>query len=86
MANKKKGNKKKNKGKGGKKKGGKGGKKKKFPGDAVNKGKDINEILSGLVERTVVKKLIPATMSELLGEPNVLGNLIERSRTEQKDQ
>ena len=51
----------------------------------MNKGKDINEILSGLVERTVVKKLIPATMSELLGEPNVLGNLIERSRNEQKD-
>ena len=84
MANKKKGNKKKNKGKGGKK-GKKVGKKKKFPGDAVNKGKDINEILAGLVERNVVKKLIPATMSELLGEPNVLGNLIERSRNEQKD-
>lgn len=79
MANKK-GKKKKAKGKG--KKGKKGGKKKKFPGDAVNKGKDINEILAGLVERNVVKKLIPATMSELLGEPNVLGNLIERSRNE----
>lgn len=55
------------------KKGKKAGRKKKFPGDNNNKGKDNKELLQILVEKEIVKKLPPAAMTDLLGEPNVLG-------------
>lgn len=55
----------------------KGGKKKKFPGDASNKGRDPKDIMAGLVEKHVAKKLLPASLMDLKGEQNVLGKVQE---------
>lgn len=38
------------------------GSKKKFPGDAFNKGKDPKDILAYLIEKGVVKKFLPARL------------------------
>ncbi|KAL4506963.1 hypothetical protein ABPG72_001384 [Tetrahymena utriculariae] len=55
----------------------KGKNKKKFPGDSSNKGRDPKDILAGLVEKRVAKKLIPASLMDLKGEQNVLGKIQE---------
>lgn len=59
---------KKKKGKKTKKSKKKGGKKKKYPGDASNKGRDPKDIMAGLVEKRVAKKLYPCSLMDLKGE------------------
>lgn len=56
----------------------KGGKKKKLPGDAQNRNRDPKDILAGLVDKGVVKKLMPATLQDIIGEANVLGSVQEK--------
>lgn len=72
-----KGKKKKGKGKGKKKKGkgkkGKGGKGKKFSGEKLCSGMDVDQMLSELVDKLIVNNIRPHTLDELVGEFNYLG-------------
>ncbi|KRX02464.1 P-loop containing nucleoside triphosphate hydrolase [Pseudocohnilembus persalinus] len=52
--------------------------KRKYPGDAQNKGKDPRDILAFLIEKEIVKYMEPAKLKDLVGEPNVLGSVQER--------
>ena len=53
-------------------------KKKKVPGMGLVKGRNPLDLLSELVEAGIVKKLMPAKLSDLKGDHNVLGCVQER--------
>jgi hypothetical protein len=55
------------------KKKGKMGKMGKIPGANLCKNRDPRDMLAELVEAGIVKKFVPAKISDLLGEHNLLG-------------
>jgi len=45
----------------------------KIPGGAATKGRPPNDVLTFLVETKICKKLMPATLSDLKGNCNIIG-------------
>jgi len=50
-------------------------KKKKLPGEAVVEGRQVQDLIAGLVDDGILRKRVPATLDDFVGDFNYLGSL-----------